>query len=240
MKKLLALIVVVVILGICPSTKGLLLVYRVSSSVKGVDGTAGVTLTVPFKAYLVMDFNERGVYRDANMLMFGNNADGSKVYYQLNDSDSNNLLDTGVWNKGIKAPYLFVGLGTYGADNPFDFEACMWGKMTVKDIGFGKEHLWLVPTSMKGTFTVWYKMLYDADQNISGTGDVSAKLDPVTYNFNAEGWSKEDAVALIINALQDKDYSQGVIKIAGEAREQFEMPAQADGGLFPVIKKTSR
>ena len=78
--------------------------------------------------------------------------------------------------RGIKAPYLFVGLGTYGADNPFDFEACMWGKMTVKDIGFGKEHLWLVPTSMKGTFTVWYKMLYDADQNISGTGDVSAKL----------------------------------------------------------------
>ena len=100
MKKLLALIVVVAILGICPSTKGLLLVYRVSSSVKGVDGTAGVTLTVPLRAYLVMDFNERRVYRDANMLMFGTDKDGSKVYYQLNDSDSNNLLDTGVWNKG--------------------------------------------------------------------------------------------------------------------------------------------
>jgi hypothetical protein len=236
MRKIIALLVAVVILGICSTSQGLLLVYRVSSSVKGVDDTSGLALKVPFKAYLIMEFDGDGYYMDSNMVMFGSDQDGAKVYYQLNDNDSDNLLDTGIWNMGVEVPYMFVGLGTYGEDNPFNFEVCMWGKETAKDIGFGKENLWLVPSSMKGTFTVWYEMLYDDDQNISGTGNVSGKLDSVTYALNASGWTGEQAVALVISALQEDDYSQGVIKTSSKVKEKFEIRKQKNGVLVRAEK----
>lgn len=79
-----------------------------------------------------------------------------------------------------------------------------------KDIGFGREHMWLVPASLKGNITVWLKMLFDADQDITATGAISIKLDKLTNNFNMAGWSQDEAIEYITGELQRMGYSRGI------------------------------
>ena len=55
MKKLMTLFIVFIMLWVCSPSSGLLLIYRVSTSVRGVDDTTGLTVKVPFKAYLILD-----------------------------------------------------------------------------------------------------------------------------------------------------------------------------------------
>lgn len=202
--------VLVVILGVSTTSQGLLLVYKVSSSVKGVDGNSGLAMTVPIKGYLVFRADDDGNSQDANLVIYGTDADRTKVYFKLNYNDSEGLLSVGLLAKGDPVPYFFMALGAIGDDNPFAFESCVWGKMVPKDIGFGREHMWLVPASLKGNITVWLKMLFDADQDITATGAISIKLDKLTNNFNMAGWSQDEAIEYITGELQRMGYSRGI------------------------------
>ena len=210
MKKLMALFIVLIMLGTCSSSYGLFLVLKASSSVKGVDDVAGTPITVKLNAYLVMNFTDEGSFLDANLIIYGKDANGAKVYLQLNDSDSNDFLDIAMTVVGYPVPYYVIALRTYGEDNPYEFETYVMGKMKAKDIGFGPEELWMVPSSLKGVFTSWYDMLLDKDQDIYGTGSMSMKLDDsITRLFNSQGRTQEKAVEDVIDILQGKDYSPG-------------------------------
>ncbi|MBN2018949.1 MAG: hypothetical protein JW749_01850 [Sedimentisphaerales bacterium] len=210
MKKLMALLIAFMMLGICSPSSGLLLIYKMSAPVKGVDDTTGLAVSVPLKAYLILDFDSEGAFRDANLITYGLDNLRSKVFYQLNDSDSDDFLDIALWGSGENVPYFFIGLWCYGSESPFEFEGCMWGKMSAKDIGYGPMELWVVPSSMKGVFTCWLEMLLDTSQDISGTGNLKAKLDtPSTKLLNAADQTNEEAVTYITGLLQAAGYSQG-------------------------------
>jgi hypothetical protein len=234
-----ALVVLAVILGICPTSEGLLLVYKVSSSVKGVEGNSGQVIKAPIKGYLVFSADEEGYCQDANLVIYGTDAEQAKVYFKLNYSDSDGLLDVGLLAKGDPVLYFFIALAAMGEDNPFAFESCVWGKMAPKDIGFGREHMWLVPVSLKGNITVWLKMLFDADQDITATGAISIKLDKLTNNFNMAGWSQDEAIEYITSQLQRTGYSQGVkakgkteVKNAKSEIPAYQLPGQRGRALL--------
>lgn len=128
MRRLLSLMVLVVILGVSTTSQGLLLVYKVSSSVKGVDGNSGLAMTVPIKGYLVFRADDDGNSQDANLVIYGTDADRTKVYFKLNYNDSEGLLSVGLLAKGDPVPYFFMALGAIGDDNPFAFEVVYGGK----------------------------------------------------------------------------------------------------------------
>ena len=172
-----ALFIILVMLGACSTSYGMFLIYKASCSVKGVDDISGLAISVPFKGYLVMGFSEEGSFQDANLIIYGKKANGSKVYLQINCTDSNGFLSIGMTSVGSPYPYFVIGLSCYGEDNPYEFEVYVMGKMKPRDIGYGPTNLWMVSSSMKGVFTSWYDMLLDKDQDIYGTGSMSMRLD---------------------------------------------------------------
>jgi len=229
-----ALFIVLVMLGICSSSYGLFLVYKVSTSVKGVDDVAGTAIAVRLNAYLLMNFDDEGMFQDANLILYGKDAHGRKVYFQLNDSDSNDFLDIGMQVVGHPELYFVVGIWAYGVDNPFEFEGCMSGKMKARDIGFGPQEQWIVPSSFKGVFTSWYDMLLDKDQDIYGTGNLSVKLDnKTTCLFNAQVYMQDQAVEYVIGLLQASGYYAG----KAEVRVRQDSFLSADVSFGPIRKK---
>ena len=180
MRKLLAGMVVLVMFGMCASSYGYFLIYKVSTSVKGVDDETATT--VPMKGYFILNFDDFGGFQDANLVMYGKNPDKEKVYVVLNYT-GNEYLDVGVWEKG---DYCFLELG---GNYSFAFGGLLSGKMKAKDIGLDDDVD--VANSMKGVFWVEEGMLLDSSQDISGTANISATLwmlatkgsneDPVTW-----------------------------------------------------------
>ena len=208
MKRFLALLIVLMMFVMCSSSYGMFLVYKVSTSVKGVDDT---TVSIPLKAYLVMNFDDdSGEIQDANLILYGKDYDGVKVYVQLNDSDSDDYLDIDAWSMGTGDGYSFIDFWAYGDENPFEFEGYVMGKNKVRDIG--ATDLWIIASSMKGVFMVFQDMLLDADQDISGMSNISMTLDNTTTKMaNGGGWSQDDVSAYITGLLQDKDYTEGTV-----------------------------
>ena len=154
-----------------------------------------------------MDFNDEGVIQDANLLIYGKDAGGWKVYYQLNNTGTNNYLAIDVFKMGN---YSFIDFWTPGDGNPFYFEGFMMGKAKAKDIG--EPDLWQVASSLKGSFIVWMNMLLDPSQDIAGTSNISATLDNATTKmFNSQGRTQDYAVEYITALLQEKDYSEGTL-----------------------------
>jgi hypothetical protein len=175
MKKLSAALVLCAILGICASSQGYFLIYKITTSVKGIDDETPVR--VPWKAYLVMKFDDSGdSFLDSSMLMYGKDNDKQKVYLQLNYT-VDEYLYTDMWYKG---EYICMALdGQYR----FAFDGLLTGKMRTTDIGLGTEKS--VAKSMKGVIEVDIGMLLDDEQDITGTGNISASLwRPLTRRIN--------------------------------------------------------
>ena len=107
MKRLSALFVVLVMLGICTSSYGYFLIYKLSGTIRGAmynrsdTKTIGITVddtnavTIPFRGLLVMNLviNDTNSLIDANMIIYGRDTNDHKVYVQLNAHDSNEFLD---------------------------------------------------------------------------------------------------------------------------------------------------
>lgn len=212
MRRFLALLIVLMMFGICSSSYGFFLVYKLSASVKGADDVAEAAVTVPLKTYLLLNLDDaNGVFQDANLIIYGKDAEGAKVYFQLNDSDTDDLLDVDAASMAAGGYYI-IDFWATGEENPFEFEGFLLGKTKAKDIGFGPEDLWLVAPSLKGSFIVWLDMLFDADQDISGTSNISATLDNATTKmFNSQDWTQDEAVTYIRGLLQGKGYSEGTL-----------------------------
>jgi hypothetical protein len=164
------------LLWMCSASFGYFLVYNVSTTVKGADYETGMKASAPFKGYLVLRLNDSDELQDANLILYGNDANTpkNKVYVQLNrfgSSDSNCLK----WNIGTpggeQSNLVSSNFWTYAnKSSPFDFEWIVTGQKSVKNVGSIDRK---VASSLKGVFMVWDGMLLDADQDIEGTSNIS-------------------------------------------------------------------
>jgi hypothetical protein len=212
MKRLLGLAVLFAVLSVCvPSSYGdqvtyHYLIYNVSTTVKGADANTDAKATIPLKGYLVLYFVDGcDTPWDANLILYGNDTNSpkkQKVYVQLNRT-SDGLLSASAWHVG---DLMFID---FWGDSPFDFEIMLQGKMSLKDIGFGKDDKRLVASSIKGVTMVEYGFMLgpNGEQGVSGTANASATLYTVATNaVNAGGWSREAVVAELIDILTTKGY----------------------------------
>jgi hypothetical protein len=188
MKKLMTGLVVLMMLSICASSFGYILVYNVSASVKGADDDTDLKTTVPLKGYMIINLdNTTSELVDANLILYGKDANTptkQKVYVELNYSDIADLLGMDIWTIG---DFLFVD---FWGRSPFDFEAIVSGTMKTKTVGpLVTPTLQDVASSLKGSMLVWDGFLLGpADQDVSGvSSSVSA-----TLNNSATKWANGD------------------------------------------------
>ncbi len=186
------MLVVLVMLGVCATSFGnYFLIYNVSMTVKGVDYDTGGAVTVPMKGYFVLDLNDSDEFVDANLVLYGKNPDGEKVYVEL-DRNGNELL--GGTETRLDYGYFFIYLG--GA-NYFSFDAQLIGKTKLKDVGLGTDEKKEIASSVKGVISVWEGMLLDASQDISGTANISMTLNNAytkAVNDTDPTWTQEQII----------------------------------------------
>jgi hypothetical protein len=148
MKKLLTLLVMLAVLGMCAPSYGYLLVYKLSSTMKVIDYASDSSGNLPVKGYLAVDIvDEDGSLDDATMVLYGKDGDGDKIYFvQEYDTDgfdmdwyeAGNYLGVDIWND---------------ADEPFDYEIVLTGDLKNKNVGFGSGSAdrRIAPNILKGT-----------------------------------------------------------------------------------------
>jgi hypothetical protein len=206
MKKLPALFVILIMLGICTSSYGYFLVYNLSSTVYGIDDTNIYDTNlamIPFKGYLVMDFNDDNSLIDANMILYGRDPNNHKVYVQLNSSDSNEFLYSYVLERGNVRNF-------YGLNGrpPFDFNSFMMGD--VRDVNIGLANRRPLAPSLKGGFTGERGIFFSLNQKFGEVGNISASL----YTFatkTANGTppqTQDNIINELTGILADKQYSK--------------------------------
>ncbi|MGD0552257.1 MAG: hypothetical protein ABSB25_06355 [Sedimentisphaerales bacterium] len=180
MKKLSALFVILVMLGICTSSYGYFLVYKLSGTIRGITynrsdtNTMGIddtnAATISFKGCLVMNLdNDTNSLIDANMIIYGKDPNGHKVYVQLNASDSNGFLDPNILTRGNKRHFYKLN-----GKSPFEFNVFMMGNVRSVNIGLVKRIL--IAPDLKGSITEEDGIFLGPDQNITGVGSISASI----------------------------------------------------------------
>ena len=100
MKRLLGLAVLFVVLCASVPSYGYFLIYNVSYTVNGADKSTNAKVTIPLKAYLVVNLDDsNNELVDANLILYGNEASTSKkkVYDQLNYTGIPGRLGGHVW-----------------------------------------------------------------------------------------------------------------------------------------------
>jgi hypothetical protein len=207
------LVVVFVVLSVSVPSYGYFLIYNVSGSAKGAND--GSKASISWKAYLLMDINDgNGILQDANMVMYGKDSTKTKVYIQFNVNGTAPLLRTYLPDQGSD----FMAFNFYDYNDPFDFEGLIIGKVKSKKIGLDVNKN--VASSMKGMLMIWDGQLFDADDYITATGNVSATLNnsfTKAVNDTDPVWTKDEIVATgkVVNGklrgmipdLEAKDYT---------------------------------
>jgi hypothetical protein len=170
MKRLSALFAALVILGVCTSSYGYFLIYNLTGSLKGTEGTVDIKKdTTDFKGYLVLDINnDTNELADANMFIYGRDPNNHKVYVRLNASDSNEFLDASILYRDKRNFYELNG------KPPFDFRIVVMGQVNRTDIGL--KHAKEIAPSLGGVITNEEGMLLKPGQELTGTGNISATL----------------------------------------------------------------
>jgi hypothetical protein len=217
MKRLLWLAVLFVVLSVSAPSYGVVssnyfLIYNLSCTVKGVNNTTPAS--IPWKAYLVLRFNDSDDLTDANMIMYGKDSSKNKVYIQLNYSDSAHLLDTdSFWQKGASKAFDFWS----ESDNPFDFVGFVIGKSKATNIGLSNTKN--IAGSLTGTMIVWDNMLFNASDNMAGSGAVTMSLyTAATKAVNTYGLTQDQIIVSgygaykgILQTLQAKHFSAATL-----------------------------
>ncbi len=205
MKRLSALIAILVILGICTSSYGYFLVYNLSGTIRGTKGTVDITnVTIPFKGYLVMNFDDdTNSFDDANVILNGKDPNNHKVYVQLNASDSNEFLDSSIWYRNVKNFYELNG------KSPFDFRIVIQGNVKSTNIGLaGKKD---IAPSLKGVITGEDGMFFEVGEEIAGIGsNVSASLNTASTkssNNPSDPCTQDEVIDSLKGKLADKGYA---------------------------------
>lgn len=213
MKRLLGLAVLFVVLSASVPSYGYFLVYNVSYTVNGADKSTNAKVTIPLKAYLVVNLDDsNNELVDANLILYGNDTSGNKKYVQLNYSDSNSFLGADVWRTGTEA---FVSL--WDNAGTLDFDIVLHGKSALKDIGFGASDKMQVAGSIKGVTIIWGGFLLgpSTSQDVSGTATASASLNTAgTKSINQHGWTQDQIIegdGGLISMLEGKGYVKATL-----------------------------
>jgi len=187
MKRLSAVLVVLVMLGMCTSSYGYFLIYNLSGKIKGTDGTVDIKkVTIPFKGFLVMNFDDdTNSLVDANMIIYGKNTGRHKVYVQFNAHDSNEFLDAFVLPEDVRN---FYGLN---GNSPFGFESLIMGNVHGTTIGWtvaGHAIRKNIAPDLSGIITEEEGIFLGLDQDIAAVGNISTSLYTVaTRGVNSPG-----------------------------------------------------
>jgi len=176
----------------CASSYGYFLIYNVSTTVKGIDEEAGTPISIPLKGYLVLNMDDNcDATLDINLILYGKNPAGQKVYTQLNDNGNDYL--------GYAFGYTQWGYFTIRLEgvDVFDFETGLMGKVKEKDVGLGSDSKKNVASSLKGVICVWDNMLLDTAEYITGTANISMTLNnkyTKTVNDTEPSWTQEQII----------------------------------------------
>jgi len=188
--------------------------------VKGANNA--LAATIPLKGYLVVNLDSDGDLVDANAIMYGKDSldNNKKTYVQLNYQGSNPTLNVRV-RIYYNGDFVSFDVWDYN-DSPFYFEVFAIGKLAPKDIGLGSTKD--VASSLKGSISVWGGMLLDADDEILGTGNVSASLYvPETTYVNQNSWTQDQVLQGngvrdgLIQGLVSKGYVAATLPIVPTA-----------------------
>jgi len=171
MKRLSAILVVLVMLWICTSSYGYFLIYNLSGTIRGTNGMVDIKkVTTPFKGYLVLNVdNDTNSFSDANMIICGKDPNHHKVYVLLNANDSNAFLNPNILFRAKRNFYELNGT------SPFDFRILMMGHIYKTNIGITHDRKY-VATSLGGAITSQEGMFLGLGQEMAGTGNISASL----------------------------------------------------------------
>jgi hypothetical protein len=167
MKMLSVLFAALVILAASTSSYGYFLVYNLSGTTRGVEDSNKVT--IHFKGYLVMNFNnDSNSLVDSNMIIYGRDPNGDKVYVQLNASDANEFLDANILTREIRNFYALDG------NLPFGFRSLLMGSVHRTTIGPANRKN--IATTLSGAIRQETGIFLVLEHNLTGLGWMSASL----------------------------------------------------------------
>jgi hypothetical protein len=167
MKRLSAVLVILLMLGLCTPSFGYFLIYTLHGAIKGTEGAVDIEKeTTDFKGYLVMNINaDTNQLIDANMIFYGKDPNHHKVYVLLNQSDSNGFLDASILYRDDRNFYELNG------HTPFDFKIFVRGDVHNSSIGLPSKKR--TASSLYGAITNESGMLFAVGQELTGTGNIS-------------------------------------------------------------------
>jgi hypothetical protein len=205
MRRLSAVLVILVMLGICTPSYGYFLVYDLRGSLKGTEGSVDREKeTTDFRGYLVMNIDDiSNALIDANMIIYDKDPNHHKVYVLLNTTDSNGFLDASILYRDDRNFYELNG------NTPFDFRIFIMGNVHNTDIGLPNNKR--IAESLSGAITNEAGMLLAVGQELAGTGHISASLYTVstksTNNPNNiyAPWTQDKIISTLKEILEDDE-----------------------------------
>jgi hypothetical protein len=216
MKRLAMCLVMLAMLGVCSSSSGVILVYKLKASGSGIDVNNGnLPAKISMQGYLVMNINDAGtVLSDAALVIYGKDASTpkpQKVYVELYMNDANAFLDLNIERDGDYRVIDFVA-----NTGPFDFESITIGKLVTPFKGVNIQCV----AKTKGAVWVRDGMLLDPDHSIRGTGTITASLDVKdTTAIYQEGWTMNEVI-VTGKTIDGKHYNgvRGILEAKGFQR----------------------
>ncbi len=179
MRKIVTVLVLLAMFELCTSSYGYLLVYKISTTIKGSDNNTGAVATVPLKGFLIMDPCNPA---ESNVIIYGNDANTPKkqkayVMFYGGTFDAHNLDDSG----------KYVSL-EFSLDNAnFNMVGLIKGKLKNNvNVGPISEGLQSVAVSLKGVVCVWEGQMLgpiSANRDVSGTSNISVTLWPLATKW---------------------------------------------------------
>lgn len=204
MRRLLVLLAVVGVLGVCAPSYGYILVYKLSSTLKMVETDANTMGNLKLKGYLALDIDDvEETVDDAEIVFYGKDGDLNDTYIIDRFQGSADAE----WSEEGE----FVTLRVYDHLDYY-YEIIVTGKIKEKDVGLGVDELRSTAPSLKGSMINLWGILLDYDLSLYGSGSASMTLDknltkeanggmvPVTVN---------DVIMAIVQGdggLEDKGY----------------------------------
>jgi hypothetical protein len=195
MRKLLAMLVLLAVLGVCAPSYGYILVYKVTISYKTLAIDYDAIAKGAIKGFTVMNINDSGtpaVIDAAGFVLYGN-VEGEKHYESLDITDYIELTGSD-----------HIGAITIGASGGIDYGANLFGKLKETNIGLTDTRS-ITPT-FSGGILMNGEFFYIS--NLIGSSTVSATLDSKSTKTanGTPGANVSGVVDDIVSALVAKGY----------------------------------
>jgi hypothetical protein len=195
MKRLAMLCVLAAVLGVCSQSYGYVLVYDIGSQVRAVDTDTNLMDRTMVRGTLVVDINETlGAATAGELVLFHKDWDANGVYTV---SDKVGITIYG---------NLVVAVIDTNAPGGHIIMTGNTGRMWGRNIGLADRKN--VAYMLNGSIQLNGGVLFDPNESLVGTGDISAILDFwQTRSANMNGDSVGDVVDGIITFLQSRGFT---------------------------------